>query len=200
MIAIGRVLLVVGFLAGAFATVRKAPDGSESEREVRWPHFVPAVAMCIVGVALLRASHRQESRDEARVAARLEDVERSLAGIVASTEALREESGEIDVYDLGRVIDERFPKLLDEFVVARESISHAYGIHAYTEVMSHFAAGERYLHRVWSCSVDGYIDEAHASLARSDEEFRAARDALGRHRPGDDGPSEPTATSGASGT
>ena len=40
--------------------------------------------------------------------------------------------------------------------------------------MSKFAAGERYLNRVWSTAADGYIDEAHASLSRSRQQFDEA--------------------------
>lgn len=61
------------------------------------------------------------------------------------------------------------------FVEARESIAHACGMQAYAEIMSHFAAGERYLNRVWSCAADGYIDEAHTFVSRSYRQFEEAR-------------------------
>jgi len=38
-------------------------------------------------------------------------------------------------------------------------------------VMSSFAAGERYLNRVWSASADGYIDEVNAYLDKAREQF-----------------------------
>jgi len=38
-------------------------------------------------------------------------------------------------------------------------------------VMSCFAAGERYLNRVWSASADGYIDEVNAYLVKAQEQF-----------------------------
>jgi hypothetical protein len=37
--------------------------------------------------------------------------------------------------------------------------------------MSHFAAGERYLNRVWSASADGYIDEVNTYLDKAQEQF-----------------------------
>ena len=55
--------------------------------------------------------------------------------------------------------------------MSSESIAIAFGLPLYASVMSHFAAGERYLNRVWSCSVDGYIDEAHAYISRAREQF-----------------------------
>ena len=37
--------------------------------------------------------------------------------------------------------------------------------------MSRFAAGERYLNRVWSASADGYIDEVNTYIEKSREQF-----------------------------
>ena len=36
---------------------------------------------------------------------------------------------------------------------------HVFGMQNYADVMSNFAAGERYINRVWSASTDGYVDE-----------------------------------------
>lgn len=40
--------------------------------------------------------------------------------------------------------------------------------------MNPFAAGERYLNRVWSTSTDGYIDEAHIYVTKAREQFESA--------------------------
>jgi hypothetical protein len=37
--------------------------------------------------------------------------------------------------------------------------------------MSSFAAGERYLNRVWSASADGYVDEVNIYLDKAQEQF-----------------------------
>jgi hypothetical protein len=42
-------------------------------------------------------------------------------------------------------------------------------------VMSAFAAGERYINRVWSASTDGYIDEVRSYLERATQQFGEAR-------------------------
>ena len=44
--------------------------------------------------------------------------------------------------------------------------------------MSEFAAGERYLNRVWSASTDGYIDEAHTYLDKARDQFAHANETL----------------------
>ena len=37
--------------------------------------------------------------------------------------------------------------------------------------MNRFAAGERYLNRVWSASTDGYIEEAHRYIEKAARQF-----------------------------
>lgn len=88
--------------------------------------------------------------------------------------------GELDVYDVHRRIDELVPDHLTRFVEARSSIANAFGLQGYADVMSHFAAGERYLNRVWSASADGYIDEVRGYLGRAEAQFVEARDLLRR--------------------
>jgi len=46
-----------------------------------------------------------------------------------------------------------------------------HGLQAYADVMSSFAAGERYLNRVWSASADGYIDEVNAYMEKAQAQF-----------------------------
>jgi hypothetical protein len=58
---------------------------------------------------------------------------------------------------------------------ARESMKNLFGLQAYADAMGAFAAGERYINRVWSASTDGYVDEAHNYLDRSTQQFREAR-------------------------
>jgi hypothetical protein len=100
-------------------------------------------------------------------------VDKSLESIVTKVRRLDDGKTEIDVYDLRHRIDEEFPDDLDAFVQARQSIAHSYGLQAYADVMNPFAAGERYLNRVWSASADGYIDEAHAYATKAREQFES---------------------------
>jgi hypothetical protein len=59
---------------------------------------------------------------------------------------------------------------------ARESIAYSYGLAAYADVMSPFAAGERYLNRAWCASADGYVDEIHQYLGAAREQFASSLD------------------------
>jgi hypothetical protein len=55
---------------------------------------------------------------------------------------------------------------------------HLFGLQTYADIMSHFAAGERYINRVWSASADGYDEEAESYLVKASEQFAIAQDQL----------------------
>jgi hypothetical protein len=90
------------------------------------------------------------------------------------------EKEQIDTYDMRHRIDDSLPMDLETFVEARESIAHVHGLQAYADVMSSFAAGERYLNRVWSASADGYVDEVNEYIGRAREQFEESLGILRR--------------------
>jgi hypothetical protein len=167
MRALGLIFIAVGFTAGSLVAVL------DVER-VDWLVFVPCLVVGAVGVALVQVAIRREATDETRIAANFEALDARLRAIVANITALDEAKTSIDTYALPDRIDETFPADILAFVEARQSILHAWGTDAYAEVMTHFAAAERYLNRVWSCSADGWIDEAHEYIGRSREQFEEA--------------------------
>jgi len=171
MSRIGYVLIVVGFLAGALVAV-------VDEEVVRWSNLAAALAAGVMGVILVRISMRQEAQAEGKLATNLDAVDSSLAQIVEKVNQLREEMGDDNPYEARVRIDELLPVHLDTFVEARRSIIHIYGLQAYADVMSPFAAGERYINRVWSASADGYVDEVLEYLEKAAEQFAEALDKL----------------------
>ena len=161
---IGFLMVTIGFIAASLATV-------VDENTVKWLWYIPALAVGIAGVVAIKIDHHKHSKTVHHVASRIETVEGSLEKIVTNIKQLNSDKDSINTYDMRHRIDELFIDDLEMFVDARESIGHRYGIVAYGEVMSSFAAGERYLNRVWSASADGYIDEANTYLDRAQEQF-----------------------------
>ncbi|MHC4430323.1 MAG: hypothetical protein ACYS14_10955 [Planctomycetota bacterium] len=161
---LGYLLITLGFLAGALTTV-------VDKEQIRWDHFALALAVGAAGVALVRASDKMESRHEGKLASNMQAVETSLNRIVRNVTGLNAEKASINTYDVRHRIDELLTDDLNTFVEARQSIAHTHSLNAYADVMSSFAAGERYLNRVWSASVDGYIDEVNAYLDKAREQF-----------------------------
>ena len=164
----GFVLIAAGFLAGSYLT-------SLDPRLVQWSYFLPALVIGLGGVALVRMSTRQAAQADEKVSSDIQVIEKSLSSLVSKVGDLDAEKGSIHTYDMRHKIDELLLEDLDAFAEARETISHLYGLHAYADIMSHFAGGERYLNRVWSASADGYIDEVNAYIGHALEQFRAAQ-------------------------
>lgn len=180
---LGFLLVTAGFILAALAavvdqsalksldTVDEAAVEPAGERTVRWAWYIPALAVGVLGVAIVRTTEARQSKTEHRVAANIESIETSLARIAANIEKLNDEKHSIDTYDMRHRVDDLFAEDLETFVDARESIAHRYGLKAYGEIMTSFAAGERYLNRVWSASADGYIDEVNAYLEKARNQF-----------------------------
>ncbi|GIV58586.1 MAG: hypothetical protein D6746_10935 [Bacteroidetes bacterium] len=164
----GLTLITLGFLAGAYLAVLDTET-------VAWGYWGVALVAGFAGVALVRIDARKLAQDHQRVAENIAQIEQSLDNLVTKLEALNAEKERLNPYDVGPLIDEQLLDDLNDFVEARETISHVYGLQAYADVMAHFAGGERYLNRVWSASADGYVDEVNAYLGYALEQFVEAR-------------------------
>ncbi len=168
---LGYLLITGGFLGGALTTVLET-------EEVSWGGFLAALAVGAAGVALVRLTTRRAAREEDKLAANIQNIRQSLGRVVENITALDREKESFNPYDLRHRIDELFPEDLAAFADAREAIGHIYGLQAYADVMSIFASGERYLNRVWSASVDGYIHECHTYIEKAREQFAATLEQL----------------------
>jgi hypothetical protein len=155
-------------LIGAYLTALDA-------KEVNWLLFVPSLLIGFVGVALVHHGKRQAAQDETKVTQNMSLIVKSLYNLVTNVSYLCDEKENIDTYDMHKKLDELLIDDLNDFVEARETIAHLYGLQVYAEVMNHFAAGERYLNRVWAASADGYIDEVNDYIEKAREQFVTAK-------------------------
>lgn len=157
-------MVTIGFIIASLAAV-------VDEDMVKWLWYAPALALGIAGVVVIRTHVARRTKADHHVAANIETIEASLGRIAANIGTLDAQKHSIDTYDVRHRIDELFADDLETFVDARQSIAHRHGLAAYAEVMTAFAAGERYLNRVWSASADGYIDEVNAYLEKAKDQF-----------------------------
>lgn len=167
---VGLGLIVVATIGGSLTAVL-------DPARIELLYFLPCLALGVLGVVLVQVGIRREAQDESKLSANFEALDTSLGSIVKNVDALENGKHDLDVYALPARVDELFADDINTFVDARESIAHAYSVQDYADIMSHFAAGERYLNRVWSTAADGYIDEAHAYVEKSRDQFKQA---LGR--------------------
>lgn len=158
------ILVIASFLAGSVLSVL-------DPRQVEWSFMAPALMVGVIGLWIHRKVQREESRAGHRLVGNIEILDKSLSSILANLEALCQRGDDLPVYDARFEIDRLFREDLNDFAEARESMIHVFGIQNYADVMSNFAAGERYINRVWSASTDGYIDEVREYLERARKQF-----------------------------
>ena len=174
MKVLGLFLLTVGFLAGSLVAVQT------EKNEVDWTFFVPAAAVAIVGVALSRLGTKRAAVADASDGTGVRSLREALDRVVGNVRSLDEKSATLDPYVFHDRIDELFVDDLTLFADQRKQIILAHDLQVYAEVMNEFAAGERYLNRVWSASVDGYIDEIALYLGKARHQFERTQEILRR--------------------
>ena len=167
----GLLLIWLVFLAASLVAVLEALT-------LNWGYYVPLLLLGFIGVAIVRIGTKQHAESAERVSANIETIHRSLESVVTKVKQLNKDKENINTYDMRHKIDETLLGDLDDFVEARETIGTKYGLQHYADVMSHFAAGERYLNRVWSSSADGYIDEVNTYMDKAEEQFIEAHSML----------------------
>ena len=162
-------LIIMGsFLAGAFISVL-------DPQAVNWSWFAPVLLVGVAGLVVFRKAHHGEARSSHRLSGNMQTLDNSLENILANLESLLAASETLPVYEARFEIDRLLRKDLNDFANARESMMHVFGLQHYADVMSAFAAGERYINRVWYASTDGYEDEVRNYLDRATRQFREAR-------------------------
>ena len=166
----GYLLVAAGFLGGAFAT-------SLDVQNVDWILFTGAAGAAFVGLLIYKRQLSTLARSEEVLEVNRVELRESIANVV-------NDLGDIIGGELtqGAVLRDRIDLKLREdlrrFADARESMVHLFGLQTYADIMSNFAAGERYINRVWSASADGYDEEANAYLKKAAGQFEEAKQQL----------------------
>ena len=163
-------LLIVGFLFGTYVAAL-------DEKLVDWTLFAFGAVAAIIGVILAKRADAEAARSGAVLENNRNALNESLTGIVNALES-RAADATVATTDVLEWIDSTLRNDLRRFAEARESMVHLYGLQAYADIMSEFAAGERYINRVWSSAADGYYGEAERYLNRAVEQFRHAQSQL----------------------
>ena len=160
--------IMASFLAGAFISVL-------DPTQVNWSWFLPVIIVGIIALFLYRRAHHGEEKASHKLSGNLQILDTSLENILGNLKTINADSHTLPVYEARFEIDRLLREDLNNFANARESMKHIFGLQNYADVMSAFAAGERYINRVWSASTDGYIDEVRSYLERATQQFGEAR-------------------------
>lgn len=169
---VGYTMITLGFILAALVSVQ------DSRNTVSWGKYLPAFLLGSAGVVIIRIAKRRKTMESDSRGDDLETLAGAIGRIVVNITDLNAEKESLATGDFHSRIDRLFRSDLDAFAEARESIAQRFGLEAYAAVMNEFAAGERYLNRVWSASVDGYADEVCAYVERAKEQFERTLGAL----------------------
>ena len=166
----GYFLVAAGFLGGAFAT-------SLDVQNVDWILFTGTASAAFIGLLIYKRQLSTLARSEEVLEVNRVELRESIANVVKDLSDIVE--GELTQGAVLRDrIDLKVREDLRRFADARESMVHLFGLQTYADIMSHFAAGERYINRVWSASADGYDGEANTYLQKAAGQFDEARQQL----------------------
>jgi hypothetical protein len=161
--------VILSFLAGSYLA-------SLDERLMNWTYFMPVMLVGFIGAFL----YKKEANAAAKQGDLLQNNKKvlieSLDNVLKNLEALNGRKEQVPTYDMRFEIDKLFRDDLINFADARDSMKHLFGIQAFADIMSSFAAGERYINRVWSASTDGYVDEVLMYVEKSYLQFQHAKE------------------------
>lgn len=161
---IGFLLLIGGFLVAAYLMTLDIVS-------VSWVMYSVAAFAAITGVVIIRRRERGTAKSATVLSTNRAD---ALQKIVSNLEDMTEKGDAIAPDSRRDAIDTRLRDDLRRFADARETLIHLFGLQMYADLMSKFAAGERYVYRVRSASADGYDAEARTYLAKAATQFRDA--------------------------
>ena len=170
MKAIGYILLVLGFLFGAFATALDVEN-------VNWTLFAVAAVGGVLGLTLIKRAAAAHATSDEVLELNRGELRESIDNIGRDLLEIKNDAS-LKGASLREAIDLRLRTDLRRFADARESMVHLFGLQTYADIMSSFAAGERYINRVWSASADGYEGEAATYLEKAAAQFAEARTQL----------------------
>ena len=168
---LGHLLMWAGFVTSAFVATSRT-------EAVDWLAYSLTAAVGVVGVVLLRLKDRGGADSHQQAHETVEHLAGVLQQLADKLSQLRAEKETLDVYDVRHRIDGDLAANLRAFADQRETISEAYSLQLYAEVMNRFAAGERNINRAWSASADGYVDEVWICLKRAESLMREGLEAL----------------------
>jgi hypothetical protein len=162
---IGKLLVTLTFIIGAYLA-------SLHPTEINWLAFLPVIGLGAVGAVLVKKGQRALAGHSELLDGHRNDLQQSLDNIVLNLEQL--EAGKLDIptYEMRFEIDRLLRHDLGRFADARDSMRT---LQTFADIMSSFAAGERYINRIWSASTDGYQDEVLIYVEKSLNQFHEAR-------------------------
>jgi len=164
---IATIIICIGFLVSSLAAVT-------SKEEVNWVIFAVGLVASVIGIFIKRRETIKEETVADKLTADKSAIEKNLALLETFAIELDQKKEDMTLDEIREEIEKKAHGPIERFIEARKTLIHIYDLQFYANIMTEFCAGERYLNRCWSASVDGYRNEVHTYLIRVKEQFCAA--------------------------
>lgn len=176
-LAIGQVLLWIGFLGAALTTVSNLEVKEEPWSSISWWRYAGWMLLGWSGVAVLRVGRASRQSHPEEAGMELESVVAKLQQCsVAMDQNLAASIDSLTCEKVLDIIDRQLAPMLIEFADQSKCIAEGLGTGPFSQIMSEFASGERYMNRAWSAAADGYVDEVTRSVRIANDFLKAAAD------------------------
>ncbi len=188
MAIIGQLLLWVGFISGALATVFREEIEADPWSTINWTWYGGSVAVIVCGVVAIRYSKSLSKSDSSQAEANLDILKKSLEQLIVNVESLKKELPQMSPQQMLQFIDTNLTNDFSMFADSRQSIADKYGLSVFAETMSQFAAGERAVNRAWCAAADRYVDEVAICIERAGAFLHETKHELDEAAANDDAP------------
>ena len=132
--------------------------------ELSWLFLLAVVAMG-GGIGMKRVANAAAlAADDAGGGGTAAGAEEAVASVVAGVREIANQADELSAERIRAAIDPLLAGPVQDFVDGRLTLTARVGAGRFALIMGPFASGERLLNRTWSATVDGYPEEARASV------------------------------------
>ncbi len=153
---------------GKYDFIKRRSLGVENRwPAVNWLWFGLSMAVGIAGVVLLRKTAQSEAANEGKVEENYAIVNKMARFLRDSVAKLDREVASLAPQQIVDRIDDEFSPAFNDFAEARKSMIQRFDLQTYSDVMTQFASGERFMNRAWSAAADGYMDEVEDCVRRA---------------------------------
>lgn len=142
----------------------------------KWAVVAGGILILCAGIAWARIARGRRASDGANAGSdrAIEVMKSALASAQTRTKTLRERAPAAALDEVAKECEAIVRDCVEAVAAQQESLSRIYGFAGYAQVMTPFAAAERWLNRAWSAASDTHRPEVLSSLDRAIEHIDEA--------------------------
>lgn len=142
----------------------------------RWSIVAGGILILCVGIAWARVAQKKRATAAAGASSEraVDVVKAALDQALSRTRALRSSAADAPFDQVTTECEAIVRECVERVAGQQESLSREFGFSGYAQVMTPFAAAERWLNRAWSAASDTHRPEVRASLDRAIEHIDEA--------------------------